>query len=130
MTENQPNIEGLKIVTDLQQSEADLNWKRNNIFLICSSILLVALSQFNLAILRFLIAALGFALNFAWLLIQYRSSKYILHWKGLAQTLREQDRNMPDIYPKNLPGIEVRKIALCLPLPFMIIWAIIMIINI
>ena len=129
MNENQSNIERLKIITEIQQSEAGLHWNRNNIFLICSSILLLALSQFDIPILKLLIAALGFFLNIAWLLIQYRSSKYILHWKTEAQKLRSQTQDIPDIYPKKLKGIEMRKVAFFLPIVFIVIWAIIFIIT-
>lgn len=121
MNENQSNIEKLKLLTEIQQSEATVHWSRNNIFLVCSSILLLALSQFEMAEFKLLIAALGFVINFAWLLIQYRSSKYILHWKAEAQKLKKDIQ----VYPKKLKGIEMRKIVFILPISFMIIWAII-----
>lgn len=109
MNGNHSNIERLKIITEIQQSEAGLHWNRNNIFLICSSILLLALSQFDIPILKLLIAALGFFLNIAWLLIQYRSSKYILHWKTEAQKLRSRLQSIPDIYPKKLKASRCEK---------------------
>lgn len=125
MIENQPEIEKLKVITAMQQSEASLHWARNNIFLICSSILLLALSQFNQRILQLAIAALGFILNLTWLLIQYRSSKYILHWKTESRKLRTQSEDIPDIFPKRLKGIEMRKVAFILPIAFMVIWVLI-----
>jgi len=125
MTENQHEIEKLKVITAMQQSEASLHWARNNIFLICSSILLLALSQFNQRILQLAITALGFILNLAWLLIQYRSSKYILHWKTESRKLRTQSEDIPDIFPKKLKGIEMRKVAFIMPIAFMLIWVLI-----
>lgn len=123
MTENQFDMAKLKVITDRQQSEASLHWTRNNIFLICSSILLLAFSQFHQQPLQIAIAALGFVINLAWLLIQYRSSKYIQHYKAEAQKI------MPDIYPKDLKGIEMRLVAFVFPIAFMAIWATILIIT-
>jgi hypothetical protein len=110
----------------MQQSEAQIHWSRNNIFLVCSSILLLAFSQFDQLELRILVSALGIVLNFAWLLIQYRSSKYILHWKNESRRLRAQANDIPDVFPKNLKGIEMRKVVFILPVAFMIIWALIL----
>jgi hypothetical protein len=124
MTENQPEIEKLKVITGMQQSEASIHWARNNIFLICSSILLLAFSQFHQELFQISIAALGFVINLAWLLIQYRSSKYIHHWKSEAR------RIMADIYPPDLKGIEMRKVAFIFPIAFMTIWLAILIITI
>ena len=125
MTEHQPEVEKLKIIASMQQSEANIHWKRNNNFLICSSILLIALSQFHQRFYQLTIAGLGFTLNIAWLLIQYRSSKYILHWKTESGKLRAQVDDLPDIFPPKLKGIEMRKVALILPIAFMVIWALI-----
>lgn len=129
MTEFRPEIEKLKVITSMQQSEADIHWKRNNIFLICSSILLIALSQFHQRFYQLTIAGLGLTLNIAWLFIQYRSSKYILHWKTESRKLRDQTADLPDIYPPKLKGIEMRKVALILPIAFMVIWALIFVFS-
>jgi hypothetical protein len=123
MNEIQPDLESLKLISQMQQSEASIHWSRNNIFLVCSSILLLALSQFKQVELRILVSVLGIVLNFAWLLIQYRSSKYILHWKIEYRRLQAQSANIPDVFPQQLRGIEMRKIAFILPIAFMVIWA-------
>ncbi len=123
MKENQFEIDKLRVITDRQQSEASLHWTRNNIFLICSSILLLTFSQFHQEPLQIAIGALGFVINLAWLFIQYRSSKYIQHYKAEAQKI------MPNIYPEDLKGIEMRHIAFVFPIVFMAIWATILIIT-
>ena len=127
MTENQLEIEKLRVITGMQQSEASIHWTRNNIFLVCSSILLLALSQYNQRLFQLAIAGLGFILNLTWLLIQYRSSKYILYWKTESRKLKTPVNDIPDIFPKELKGIEMRKIAFILPIAFMAIWALIFI---
>jgi hypothetical protein len=129
MAEYQPEIEKLKVITGIQQSEASIHWTRNNIFLICSSILIIALSQFHQRFFQLAIAGLGFTLNFAWLLIQYRSSKYILHWKTESRRLRAHADDMPDIFPQKLKGIEMRKVVFILPIAFMVIWALIFVFS-
>jgi uncharacterized membrane protein YjjB (DUF3815 family) len=68
MEKNSPVLDSLKAISQMQQSEASIHWSRNNIFLVCSSILLLALSQFKQLQLCILISALGIVLNFAWLL--------------------------------------------------------------
>jgi len=117
----------LKMLLDMQQSEADLHWKRNNIFLLCSSILLLALSQFSQRKFRITIAGLGIILNVSWLLIQYRSSSYTQYWKAKAQELKDLDQDLLDMYPRNLKGIETRIIAHFLPIIFIIIWILVFI---
>jgi len=123
MTENSFDIQKLKVFTDRQQSEAGTHWTRNNIFLICSSILLLAFSQFQQKPMQIAVASLGFVINLAWLLVQYRSSKYIQHYKAEAQKI------MPDIYPKELKGIEMRLVAFVFPIAFIAIWIAILIIT-
>ena len=123
MTENQDEIEKLKIIRDRQQSEASLHWTRNNIFLICSSILLLALSQFRQKPLQISICVLGLIINLAWLLIQYRSSKYIQYYKAEAEKIQL------GIYPNDLKGFQLRHVAFVFPVAFMAIWATILIIT-
>ena len=123
MVENNVDFQKLNVLTDRQQSEASLHWTRNNIFLISSSILLLAFSQFQQKPLKIAVASLGFVINLAWLLVQYRSSKYIQHYK------REAQKIMPDIYPKKLKGIEMRLVAFVFPIAFMAIWVAILIIT-
>lgn len=119
-------IERLSLLTNMQQSESALHWSRNNYFLTCSSILMVAFSLLDVKLFRILIACLGFILNFAWLLIQFRSSKYILYWKDEANKLSSSIM-VPSIYPKEIGGIEMRKVVFILPVAFMVVWFIIMI---
>ena len=121
------DLENQKRFTDMQQSEAKLHWSRNNYFLMCSSILLLALSQFEIQIYRLLVAILGLVLNIAWLAIQDRSSRYIDFWKTEAQKLTSSGE-APIIYPQNLGGWEMRKVAYILPSAFIVIWFIIIIV--
>ena len=114
----------LKLVSEMQQSEASIHWRRNNIFLTCSSILLLAISQFTMKFIQITIVSLGFVLNFAWLLIQYRSSEYILHWSAQARLLTEQVGGTPDLFPEGLKGIPMREVAFIFPIAFMAIWVI------
>jgi len=127
MVNNSKDLEKLKLFTGMQHSEANLHWSRNNYFLMCSSILLLALSQFEARTFQFLVASLGLVLNIAWLLIQHRSSKYILYWKTEAQKLTSSGE-VPNIYPKNLGGFEMRKVAYVLPIAFIVIWVTILVI--
>jgi amino acid permease len=91
------------------------------------SILILAFSQkpvensFQLTLFRALTAILGVALSFVWLLIQHRSSKYILHYKTQARRLAKLT-NTTDMYPEELGGIEMRKLAYALPSAFLLIW--------
>ena len=117
------NFEKIKKLSDMQHSEADLHWKRNGFFLLSSSILLLALSQFQLPLLMIAFAILGLMLNAIWILIQYRSSEYIKHWKKRVKKLEESLHNPPDIYSPKVGGYEMRKLAFLLPFPFIMIWA-------
>lgn len=120
--------EKLHHITDMQQSEAQLHWNRNNYFLVVSSILLLALSQFDDKFIQFAIGFLGSALSIVWLSIQYRSSQYIKYWKNLAQNLSSTSK-LPDIYPKKLSGFEMRRIVYWLPICFLILWILITMVN-
>lgn len=111
-----------KLFADMQQSEARLNWSRNSYFLTCSSILLVALSQFKDTFTQGALALLGILLNGAWVLIQYRSSKYILYWKTKEQE-KAKELKETTVYPKDLRGIEMRKVVFILPVAFILIWS-------
>jgi len=103
------------------RSEAELHWQRNNYFLVVASILLLALSQFRYGYLEALVSLLGLALSFAWLLVVHRSDRYILHWKKRIRILEGETENR--IYPEQLGGIEVRKVAYVLPISFLLLWA-------
>ena len=118
-------LEERKLFIDTQQSEANLHWSRNNYFLMCSSILLLALSQFKTQLYQLLVAILGFVLNSAWLAIQDRSSNYIQYYKTKEQELAKAG-NVSSIYPK-IHGIEMRIVVYILPVIFILIWFIILI---
>jgi len=113
------NTDNYKLFVDLQQKEAQLNWTRNNYFILTSSVLLVAFSQLNFP-LTTVLGIVGGVVNACWLLIQYRSSKYIEYYKNQAQEYKPED--VPNIYPSNLGGIEIRNVVLWLPIFFIVLW--------
>jgi len=127
MPRESEDLNRLKLFTERQDSEAKLHWSRNSYFLVVVSILILAFSQkpvensFQLTIFRALISILGGALSIVWLLIQHRSSKYVLYYKTEARRLAKLT-NTPDVYPEKLGGIEIRKLAYLLPVVFLIIW--------
>jgi hypothetical protein len=127
MSEKSEDLSKLKLFTDRQDAEAKLHWSRNSYFLVVMSILILAFGQkpvedpFQLAIFRILVAVLGVILSFTWLLIQHRSSQYILYYKGEARKLAKIT-NTPDVYPETLGGIEIRKLAYVLPIAFLFLW--------
>jgi len=136
MEDNPDTLQKLKVFKDIelyeniQQSEAKNHWTRNSCFLVFEGFLILALSQFNMISFQVLIGAFGIALSIAWLLIQDRSSRYIKHWKHQVQILKSSE-NILDIYPKNLGGIEMRKVAYVLPIIFILFWlSVIIIVNI
>ena len=118
--ENKASLNHDKLI-NMQQSEARLHWQRNNIFLILSGMLLLALSQFENIIIQLVISILGLALNFGWLLIQQRSSSYINVWKNEAKLLEERF-NIAKIFSGKIKGIQMRRIAYILPLIFITLW--------
>lgn len=128
MSTQSEDLDRLKLFTERQDSEAKLHWSRNSYFLVVMSILILAYGQkpvedvFQLALLRTLIAILGVVLSIVWLLIQYRSSQYILYYKEQARKYAEST-NTPDVYPKSLRGIETRNLAYMLPIAFLFIWS-------
>jgi len=63
---------------------------------------------------------IGVMLNIIWLLIQHRSSEYIKNWKNQVKALEPKDT---ETYSENVGGYEMRKLALLLPFPFIIIWS-------
>ena len=125
---NSDDFAKLKMFTERQDAEARLHWSRNSYFLVVMSILFVAYGQkpvedlFQLASFQTLIAVLGAILSIIWLLIQHRSSKYILHYKSEARKYASLTHT-PDVYPPALGGIEMRKLAYFLPISFLIIWS-------
>jgi len=123
----QDDLDRLKLFRERQDAEAKLHWSRNSYFLVVMSILFVAYGQkpvegSQLASFQVLIATLGVFLSTIWLLIQHRSSKYILYYKSKAREYAKLT-NTPDVYPERLGrSIEMRKLAYILPLSFLVIW--------
>jgi len=118
MSESAP--EKVKRLSEMQQKEATLHWTRNGFFLLSSSIMLLALSQFEGSFLMIAFGVIGVMLNIIWLFIQYRSSEYIKNWKNQVKSLETGD---VETYSENVGGYEMRKLALLLPFPFIIIWS-------
>lgn len=114
-----------KELSEMQQREATLHWTRNGFFLLSSSIMLLALSQFEGKSIMLAFGFIGIMLNIIWLLIQYRSSEYIKNWKNQVKELEKN--KVTDRYSEKVGGYEMRKLALLLPIPFIIIWAVIMV---
>ncbi len=105
----------------IQQSEAKLHWQRNNVFLVVSSIFLLAISQFENLTIQFFISISGLILSIGWLLIQHRSSSYIKKWKNEAKLL-EKSGSVPSVFSGDVRGIQMRHIAYLLPLLFISLW--------
>lgn len=126
-TTNLSNDDKLKLYKEGLENEAGLHWTRNNYFLLTSSILLVVLGLFSNETIQAFLGILGITLNSVWLVIQHRSSKYIGYWKDKIATLSGDSFS---IYPKGLTKIEMRKLGYILPVPFIIIWVVVMIIAI
>jgi len=118
MSESAPDK--VKRLSEMQQKEATLHWTRNGFFLLSSSIMLLALSQFEGSFLMIAFGVIGVMLNIIWLFIQYRSSEYIKNWKSQVKSLETGD---VETYSENVGGYEMRKLALLLPFPFIIIWS-------
>ena len=118
MSESVP--EKVKRLSEMQQKEATLHWTRNGFFLLSSSIMLLALSQFEGSFLMIAFGVIGVMLNIIWLFIQYRSSEYIKNWKNQVKALETED---VETYSENVGGYEMRKLAFLLPFPFIIIWS-------
>ena len=116
--------EKIKIYKEGLDNEARLHWTRNNYFLITSSILLVVLGLFSDERLQAVLGILGITLNLVWLTIQHRSSKYIVYWK---ENISELQEDTFDIFPKGFTRIEMRKLGYILPLPFILIWAVVLV---
>jgi hypothetical protein len=119
--------EKLRLYKTGMENETTLHWTRNNYFLLTSSILLVVLGLFSDEIMHGFLGVLGLTLNIVWLLIQHRSSKYIGYWKKQISSLSESSFS---IYPTGITKIEMRKLAYILPLPFIMVWAVVLFIAI
>ena len=127
MAQGSDDLDKLKLFTERQDEEAKLHWSRNSYFLVVMSILMVAFglrpveNHLQLSLFRILIALGGVALCGVWLLIQHRSSKYVLYYKTEARRLAKST-NTTDVYPQELGGIEIRKLAYALPIVFLLVW--------
>lgn len=128
MAYDSDKLEGLKIFNDNIQSEAKTHCNRNSYFLVVTSILLLALSQFNNKyLIQLAICSMGVLLSIVWFLMHWRSGEYIKYWKNQAEKLSAAN-NLPSIYPKNqIGGYEVRKLGLIIPIAFIIFWCFIFI---
>jgi len=115
----------IKRLGEFQHREASLHWNRNGFFLLSSSIMLLALSQFEQNSLMITFGGIGLMLNIIWLFIQYRSSEYIKNWKNQVKELEESE-DAADTYSEDVGGYEMRKLAMLLPIPFLIIWAVVL----
>ena len=115
----------IKRLGEMQHREASLHWNRNGFFLLSSSIMLLALSQFEQLSLMIAFGGVGLMLNIIWLFIQYRSSEYIKNWKNQVKEL-EKDKDAAKTYSEDVGGYEMRKLAMFLPIPFLIIWTVVL----
>ena len=115
--------EKIKMYKEGLENETGLHWRRNNYFLLTSSILLIVLGLFTNETIQVFLGILGITLNSVWLLIQHRSSRYIGYWKQQIFDLTSGDSF--DIYPKGITRIEMRKLGYILPLPFLLIWLVV-----
>ena len=121
------DLKMLQMFKDRNDAEATLHWSRNSYFLLVMSALALAITQNPasngtvLTVFRLFISAVGLGISLVWLAIQYRSSQNILYYKNQIRTLTEATKE-PDIYPKNLGGIEMRRLAYLLPAVFILFW--------
>jgi hypothetical protein len=122
-------LEKLKFFAGLQQTEVSTHWTRNNYFLLISSILLVALSQFKTQIVQILIGFLGLSLNISWLLIQYESNRIIRNWNELMAN-QGHKLGFPEFYPAAGRKIPIRKISTFIPIPFIVLWVAVVILAV
>jgi len=117
----------LKRLNDTLRSEAELSWQRNSYFLVVSSILLLALSQFQKQmVVQISVSLLGSVLSLAWISVGYRSSKYIQYWKSKIRELEKQI-GQPSIYPESIGGFEMRKTVQIVPVAFLLLWLVILV---
>ena len=119
---SQDQNETMKRLNDTLRSEAELSWQRNSYFLVVSSILLLALSQFQEQMaVQIFVSLLGTVLSLAWILIGYRSSKYIQYWKLKIRELEKQV-GQPSIYPESIGGFEMRNTVQIVAVAFLLLW--------
>ncbi len=121
---NDSNCDQVDLIIRLQQSEANLSCSRNNYFIIITSLLILALSQFKSPNLQLFISILGLVIAITWLLTHHRSSVYTKYWKTKANELSEK-LNCPSVYPNIIGGFEIRLILYLLPIAFLLYWSVI-----
>jgi len=108
---------------DMQKNESNLHWTRNSYFTVTASILLLALSQFKGMVLGEIISVVGIIFSIAWLAIQHRSNAYIAYYKN---KIRELDPSSDVVFPLDIPGYQMRKVAFLLPIAFLLMWFVIL----
>ena len=116
--------EKLQMYKDGLENETQLHWKRNHYFLVSSSILLVVLGLLRDETFHLYLGILGVVMNGVWFAIQDRSSRYIGYWKKKISELEEKIDTF-SIYPKDLGGIQMRYLGYILPIPFFLIWLVV-----
>lgn len=114
-------LEKLQVLANMEQLEVTTHWTRNNYFLVVSSLLLVALSQFKVQALQLLVGASGLSLTLIWLLMQDSSDRYIKHWNTQIHNLGEM-AGFPPFYPTQGRKVPIRVLAYALPVPFLALW--------
>ncbi len=125
-TKTPDGMELLNLYRSRVEHEAGITWNRNTYFLVVMSLLTLAYTQkpfgipIQLFIFQLLVVILGILLSIVWLFIQYRSSKYIEYYKDKAQALSKSD-NLPEMYPDDIPGFEIRNLVYWLPIVFITI---------
>ena len=82
--------EKIKRLSERQHVEATIHWNRNGFFLLSSSIMLLALSQFESLLLMISFGVMGIMLNLVWFCVQFRSSEYIKKWKSKVTELEKK----------------------------------------
>jgi amino acid transporter len=120
------NMDLLELYRSRVEHEASITWDRNTYFLVVVSLLTIAYTQkpfsnlVQIFIYQLLIATLAIILSAIWLCIQYRSSQYILYYKNKAQAL-SKSANLPELYPDEIKGYEIRRLVYLLPIAFIAI---------
>lgn len=108
----------IKRFLDRFENEIQLHWKRNSHFLLSSSILLVVLGLLRDENIHLVLGILGVTMNSVWLLVQHRSSQYVGYYKSEISKLDAK------IFPQ-LPGRQMRFLGYVLPIPFILIWVVV-----
>lgn len=126
MSKDPTPLEKLQVFIGMQQNEVTAHWARNSYFLVVVSLLLVGLSQFKVQIIQVLIGVSGFSLSVVWLLIQDSSSRYLKHWNGVIYELGKE-AGLPPFYAASGRKIPIRVVAYVLPLPFVVLWAVVIV---